>query len=88
VPAAPISQLPACATVDEEPSAGVVPYWTVLSPTTSVHQAIVMVVVSASGFWMRGPRVSVWAKAGEATTDAPMANVARSRRSRFTSDVR
>ena len=67
VPAAPISQLAACATVTDDPRAGVVPYSTVLSPATFVHQRIVMVVRSASGFWMIGPRVMVCASAGLAS---------------------
>jgi hypothetical protein len=59
VPALPTSQLPACGTVTEDPSAVVRPYSTVLSPVVSVHHSMVMVLVSASGFWMKGPRVTV-----------------------------
>ena len=66
MPAAPIAQLPACATVVDEPSPVVVPYSTVLLPATSVHHSIDIVVVIASGFWMSGPRVSVCAEAGAA----------------------
>src|SRR5438067_5649297 len=70
VPAEPISQLPACATDRLKPRAGVGPYSTVLSPAVSVHQAIVMVLVSASGFSMMGPRVIVTAEARPETTSA------------------
>jgi hypothetical protein len=50
VPAAPTSQLLACATLADEPSNVVIPYSTVLSPAESVHHSMVIVVVSASGF--------------------------------------
>src|SRR2546422_4198746 len=63
VPAEPISQLPACGTVWLKPRTGVGPYSTVLAPAVSVHQAIVMVLVSASGFSMMGPRLIVTAPA-------------------------
>src|SRR2546422_10489874 len=68
VPAEPISQLPAWGTVWLKPRAGVGPYSTVLSPAVSVHHAIVMVLVIASGFSMMGPRLIVTAPARPAIT--------------------
>src|SRR5438128_1766139 len=69
-PAEPISQLPAWGTVwlKGRTGVGVGPYSTVLSPAVSVHQAIVMVLVSASGFSMMGPRLIVTASARPAIT--------------------
>src|SRR2546427_9493624 len=69
-PAEPISQLPAWGTVwlKGRTGVGVGPYSTVLSPAVSVHQAIVMVLVSASGFSMMGPRLIVTPPARPAIT--------------------
>jgi hypothetical protein len=60
-----------------EPQGRVRPYSTVLSP---VHPARVMVVESASGFCMNGPRVTVCAGAEAAIRTAMAANPAWNQR--------